>query len=79
MDIEAKNSSGSKGETRESVVRRIRMLWAGLIVYFLIMLNAVRYAREVPYQILILGGVINLAIIMTMVIAISRAYKRLRN
>jgi hypothetical protein len=78
MNIEGNDSAAPKGQSRESTVRRIRMLWAGLIVYFLIMLNAVRLAKEVPYQILILGGVINLAIIMTMVIALSRAYKTLR-
>ena len=79
MDIDGKDSTAPKGESRGTTVRRIRMLWAGLIVYFLIMLNAIRFARVVPYQILILGGVINLAIIMTMVIALSRAYKKLRN
>ncbi len=72
MEIEPQNNSSKNAKTR-----RIRMLWAGLSVYFLIMLNAFRYAREVPYQILILGGVLNLAIIMTLVNSLSRAYKRL--
>lgn len=65
------------GSTRQADVRKIRVLWIGLGLYFLIMLNALRYTRGVPYQIFILGALMNIAIIVAIIISMRRVYKRL--
>jgi hypothetical protein len=70
-------SEVSTASTRRADVRKIRVLWIGLGLYFLITLNALRYAREVPYQILILGALVNMAIVMAIIISMRRVYKRL--
>ena len=54
---------------------RIYTLWGALVVYFLIMLNALRYASVVPYQAFIAGAIVNMAIIVSLVMALQRAYK----
>lgn len=78
MDIEQKQSSEvSSSTSRASDRRRIRVLWIGLVLYFLIMLNALRYAYRVPYQILILGSLVNVAIILAIIVSIRRVYRRL--
>lgn len=65
--------------TREADVRRIRMLWIGLGIYVSIVLNAFRYVHQVPYQALLLGFVINRAIIVMVIVVMRRIYKRLRH
>jgi len=70
-------SEVSTASTRRADVRKIRVLWIGLGLYFLITLNALRHAREVPYQILILGALVNMAIVMAIIISMRRVYKRL--
>jgi hypothetical protein len=77
--------SGNK-ETRDATVdsasaerRRIRLYWIGLGTYFLIFLNAIRFANRVPYQVFVLGALLNAAIIVGIFILIRRAYRRLRN
>jgi hypothetical protein len=42
------------------------------------MLYAIRYASAVPYQMLALGGVLNMAIILTLVVSITRVYRRMQ-
>jgi len=59
--------------------RKLRWAWVGLGTYFLIFLNAIRYASRVPYQIFILGALLNAAIITVLILAMRRAYRRLRN
>ena len=54
---------------------RIRGLWTGLITYFLIFLNAIRYAHQVPYQIFVLGALLNATILTAFVLALRRAYR----
>lgn len=61
--------------SKEAVVRRRRLLWVGLVVYFLIMLNALRYVYVVPYQAIIAGALANMAIIVSLVQALKRAYQ----
>ena len=79
MEIEKKQTNDvESGTPRDADVRRIRVLWFGLGIYFLVMLNAFRFAYRVPYQILILGGLINFAIIVAIVVSLKRAYRRLR-
>jgi hypothetical protein len=78
MDNEKKDlGSVSAGQPRDAVIRRIRVLWVALAVYFLIMLNALRYVYVVPYQAVILGSLMNMAIIVALVVALKRAYKSL--
>jgi hypothetical protein len=64
---------------RESDHRKVRVLWAVLIMYFLIMVNAFRYAYKVPYQILILASLVNAAIILSIIVTMRRIYKRIRS
>jgi len=61
--------------SKDAVVRRRRVLWVGLVVYFLIMLNAFRYVYVVPYQAVIAGSIVNMAIIVCLVQALKRAYQ----
>ena len=64
--------------TRGADVRRLRLLWVGFVLYFLIMLNALRYAHVVPYQIFVLCSLVNCAILVTTFVAMRRIYMRLR-
>lgn len=59
--------------------RRIRLYWIGLFTYFLIFENAIRLVGQVPYQLFVLGALLNATIIVGIVIFIRRAYRRLRN
>jgi hypothetical protein len=67
------NSDNSTGTIR----RKIRLLWIGLGTYFLIFLSASRFATKVSYQIFVLGALINGIIIVAIILAMRRAYKRL--
>jgi hypothetical protein len=68
----------NSGSAKSMEERRIRWYWIGLITQFLIFLNVVRIAGQVPYQLLALGAVFNMAILGTIVFLLQRAYKRLR-
>jgi hypothetical protein len=57
--------------------RRIKLLYVGLGTWFLICLNALRLASRVPYQAFVLGGVINIAVLVTFILALRNAYRRL--
>ncbi len=79
MDLQNKEAGEvTPKSAKDADVKRLRVLWMGLGLYFLIMLNAVRYASRVPYQILIIGSLINAAIIVAIVVAIRRVNKRLK-
>jgi hypothetical protein len=56
--------------------RRLKILWGGLILYGLIFLNGFRYLERLPYQALIAGGVVNLAIITVILLEIRRISKK---
>ena len=60
---------------RETNPRRIRILWVGLGMYVLIALNAIRYVHRLPYSALAAGFLVNAAIIVTILVAIRRAYR----
>jgi uncharacterized integral membrane protein len=78
MDNEKKDANTlPTTSSRDAVVRRIRVLWVALVVYFLIMLNAFRYVYVAPYQAVIAGSIVNMAIIVSLVLALKRAYKSL--
>jgi beta-lactamase regulating signal transducer with metallopeptidase domain len=63
---------------KKATNRKLLWLWSSLIVYLLFMFIAWRYALTVPYQVLALGGVINMAILLTFIFAIRRVYVRSR-
>jgi hypothetical protein len=71
------NNAARQEEIKEDR-KRLRMLWAGLTVYFLIMLNAFRYASQVPYQIFILGALINMTIIISIFVAMNKVRRRMQ-
>ena len=58
--------------------KRLNGLWVGLGLYFVIMLFAVQYATRVPYQVLALGGLINMSIIICFFVAINKVRRRIR-
>ena len=77
MDNEKKdvNAVPTASSSRDGVVRRRRVLWVALVVYFLIMFNALRYVYVVPYQAVIAGSLVNMAIIVSLFVALRRTYK----
>lgn len=56
-----------------------RWYWIGLVTYILILLNVVRIADRLPYQIFVLGALFNVAIITGVVVLLRRAYKKLQS
>jgi hypothetical protein len=58
-------------------VRRIRLLWIGLLTYAFVILNAIRYVRDVPLQIFALGMVINLGVVSAILVEMRKTYKRI--
>jgi lipoprotein signal peptidase len=57
---------------------RIRLLWVGLVTYFLIFMNSARYLTRFPYQVLIAGALINAGMITAFVVALRKAYRNRR-
>jgi hypothetical protein len=43
-------------------------------LYFCAMVIAVQYATKLPYQLLALGAVLNMAIVLTFVVKLRKAY-----
>jgi hypothetical protein len=70
-------NDGGKEQLRKRARRRIRLLWIGLATYFFIFLNAVWLAHRVPYQIFVLGALLNIAIVAGIALELRRAYKEL--
>lgn len=58
--------------------RKLRLLWFGAALYFLVFLNALRYTGRVPWQAFVLGSLLNIAIIAAVALAMRRIYRRLR-
>ena len=71
-------TEGSDPSRQAADRRRLKILWGGLILYFLILLNSIRYLERVPYQAFIAAGFLNLAIMTSIGLAIRRTYRRLR-
>jgi hypothetical protein len=80
MQIQGTNESSTvREEEIKDDKRKLRMLWAGLAVYFLIMLNAIRLATQIPYQILIVGALINVGVIISIFVAMNKVRRRMRS
>jgi hypothetical protein len=58
--------------------RQIRILWAGAGLYFLILLNGLRYFGRLPYQVVILGAALNAMIFSMFIMTIRKVRKRTR-
>jgi hypothetical protein len=62
--------------------RRLKSLWIGVGLYSLIFLNGLRFgfanAGELPMVIVILGEVLNVAILTTIVLSLRKVYKRVQ-
>jgi hypothetical protein len=56
---------------------RLRVLWAGVCLYILIMANALRLTAQLPYQVLVLGGLLNMGIIISMFVAMNKIKRRM--
>jgi hypothetical protein len=76
-ETEKPNGTGRQ-ESNGADKSRLRVLWIGLCLYLLIVLNAMRLTNQVPYQALVLGGLVNLGIIISIFVAISKVRKRMR-
>jgi hypothetical protein len=57
--------------------RKLRVLWVGAGLYFLIFLNGLRYFSQLPYQIVILGAALNAAIFTAIIVSLRKVYKRI--
>jgi len=79
----ATNSQGLNTPTREALDKadktKLRVLWAGVCLYVLIMVNALTLANKVPYQALIVGGLINAGIIVSMFVAMNKIRRRMNS
>lgn len=69
----------TSNSTTDTARRRIRWYWVGVGTYLLVLLNVVRIAGKLPYQIFALGAVVNLAILIAIILLLRRAYKRRRS
>lgn len=58
--------------------RRIRWYWVGVVLYSLIWLNGLRFARQVSYVVLILGALVNVAMLLGAIFLLRRSNLRLR-
>ena len=79
VNLSNKGTDDESVDSASSERRRIRFYWIGLGTYFLIFLNALCFAGRVPYQVFVLGALLNAAMIVGIFILIRRAYRRLRN
>ena len=59
--------------------RRLRWLCMGLVLYFCVMLYGEQYVRTVPYQVVVVAAVLNMAVILTFVFSIRKAYLGMRS
>jgi hypothetical protein len=59
--------------------RRLRWLCLGFVLYFCLMMYGERYVRAVPYQIVLVAAVLNMAIILAFVFSIKKAYLSVRS
>ena len=57
---------------------KVRWYWIGVVTYFLIWMNALRFAAVVPYQILVGGAILNTVIIIGFIVLLRRSYRRIK-
>jgi hypothetical protein len=60
-----------------NVRTRVRLLWVGLGTYLLILLNDIRYLRNAPLYIVVLGILLNVGIVFVLVSELRKSYKKL--
>jgi hypothetical protein len=58
--------------------KKIRWYWIGVVTYFLILLNAGRFAYQVRYEVLIIGAILNAVMIIGFVLLLRKSYRRIR-
>jgi hypothetical protein len=65
---------------KDDARRKLRWSWIILTIYILLMFVALNYASRVslPYQVVAVGGALNMAILFTFIFAIRRLYLRSR-
>jgi hypothetical protein len=73
------NNEAERDTAARADKKRLKALWVGLSVYFVIMVVALQYATRVPYQFLALGGLLNMSIIICFFVAINKVRRRIRN
>ena len=73
------NNTPSEPESKTAIRRRIRLWWIGLVGYLFIFGNAMRFAFGAPYQVFLIGQIINFTIIVGMAMQIRKEYRNLRN
>jgi hypothetical protein len=71
-------SEDAQNSRRKLDRRRVPLLWAGAIGYFLACLNGLRFVRQIPFPILIAVSILNVGIAVVFVLEIKRTYGRLR-
>jgi hypothetical protein len=79
--LQTQSTSKSAAEVdaaRRADKRQLTGLWVGFGVYFVIMLIVLQYATRVPYQVLALGGLINMSIIISFFVTINKVRRRIR-
>jgi hypothetical protein len=54
--------------------RNLRALWTAAGLYFIAMLIAIPRATKLPHQLFVLVGVLNMAIVLTFVVKLRKAY-----
>jgi hypothetical protein len=75
METETRNDHIARQEVDKA---KLRVLWGGVCLYALIMVNAFRFAAQVPYQILILGALVNMSIVISLFVAINKVRRRMQ-
>ena len=55
--------------------RRLRFLWIGLITWIFLIINAVRFIGNAPYQLVAVAGIVDFAVIGAFIIALRKEYR----
>ena len=58
--------------------KKLTWLCIGFVLYFCVMVYGFRYASTIPYQMLAVSAVLNMAIILFFVFGIKRVYRRMQ-
>jgi hypothetical protein len=59
--------------------RRLRLLCLGFVLYFILMVYCIQFAKTLPHQMLLLAAVVNMTVLITFVFTIKKAYLRMRS
>jgi uncharacterized integral membrane protein len=77
MVTETSTPCSAVEEANRADKTKLRVLWAGICLYILIMANALRLTAQLPYQVLVLGGLVNMGIIISMFVAMNKIKRRM--